>query len=180
MAYLYTHTRLDNGVVFYVGIGTQDNYKRASFNYNRTNYWKNIAKKCGWKAEIVFDNLTWKDACKKEVELILKYGRVDLGTGTLVNLTCGGEGTLGRPTTDKTRKKMSESRNGKIKLADSTKNKISKSMFGKNCKKIINTSNGIIYNSVTEAAKDIGISRTALSNILIGITKNKMGLNYYK
>ena len=43
-AYVYTHTRLDTNEIFYVGIGTQDNYKRASRVHNRTNYWNNIVK----------------------------------------------------------------------------------------------------------------------------------------
>ena len=48
-AYVYTHTRLDTNEVFYVGIGTQDNYKRASRSHNRTNYWNNIVKKVDGK-----------------------------------------------------------------------------------------------------------------------------------
>ena len=69
-AYVYTHTRLDTNEIFYVGIGTQDNYKRASRSHNRTNYWNNIVKNAGWRVDIVFDNLSWEDACKKEIELI--------------------------------------------------------------------------------------------------------------
>ena len=111
-AYVYTHTRLDTNEVFYVGIGTQDNYKRASRSHNRTNYWNNIVKKCGWKVDIVFDNLSWEDACKKEIELIKKYGRIDLGTGTLVNLTDGGDGSLGFKHSEKTKLKMSKTRKG--------------------------------------------------------------------
>jgi hypothetical protein len=176
-AYVYTHTRLDTNEIFYVGIGTQDNYKRASRSHNRTNYWNNIVKKCGWKVDIVFDNLTWEEACKIEVELIKKYGRVDLGTGTLVNLTNGGEGTLKRVTTKETRLKMSKARKGR-KYTDEHKEKTRLSMLGKNCKKIINSNTGIIYNSIGEAAKSIGISRNALNLKLTGKSKNKTGLNY--
>lgn len=42
----------------------------------------------------MFNDLTWEDASLKEVELIRKYGRKDLGLGELVNLTDGGDGTL--------------------------------------------------------------------------------------
>ena len=152
-AYVYTHTRLDTNEIFYVGIGTQDNYKRASRVHNRTNYWNNIVKKCGWKVDIVCDNLTWEDACKIEVELIAKYGRVDLGTGTLVNLTAGGEGTLKRITTPETRYKMSIAKKGKKGLRQSKeqRQKTSELMKGVNSKKIINTKSGIIYNSIQEA-----------------------------
>ena len=116
-AYVYTHTRLDTNEVFYVGIGTQDNYKRASRSHNRTNYWNNIVKKCGWKVDIVFDNLSWEDACKKEIELIKKYGRIDLGTGTLVNLTDGGDGSLGFKHSEKTKLKMSKTRKGRKQVS---------------------------------------------------------------
>jgi hypothetical protein len=176
-AYVYTHTRLDTNEIFYVGIGTQDNYKRASRSHNRTNYWNNIVKKCGWKVDVVFDNLTWEEACKIEVELIAKYGRVDLGTGTLVNLTNGGEGTLKRITTPETRLKMSKSNKGR-KYSEEHKAKTRNSMLGKNCKKIINTETGEVFKSVEEAANSIGISRVALSLKLTGKTKNKTNLNY--
>jgi hypothetical protein len=136
-AYVYTHTRLDTNEIFYVGIGLQDNYKRASFRYSRTKHWNNIVKKCGWKVDIVADKLTWEDACKKEIELIKKYGRVDLGTGTLVNLTDGGEGPLNRITTPETRAKMSKTRKG-AKCTDEHKEKTRLSMLGKNKKKIVN------------------------------------------
>lgn len=176
-AYLYTHTRLDTNEVFYIGIGTQDNYIRASRSHNRTNYWNNVVKRCGWKVDILYDNLSWEDACKKEKELIAFYGRIDLGTGTLVNLTDGGEGTLGHKHTEETKEKMSKTRKGR-KYSEEHKLKTKNSMIGKNCKKIINTQTGKIYNSIEEAAKDIGISRVALSLKLTGKTKNKTNLNY--
>ena len=176
-AYVYTHTRLDTNEIFYVGIGTQDNYKRASRSHNRTNYWNNIVKKCGWKVDIVFDNLSWEDACKKEIELIKKYGRIDLGTGTLVNLTDGGDGSLGFKHSEKTKLKMSKTRKGR-KHTEEHKSKTKISMLGKNCKKIINTETGEIFKSVEEAANSIGISRVALSLKLTGKSKNKTKLNY--
>ena len=39
--------------------------------------------------------MTWDEACTKEIEFIKLYGRKDNNTGILVNLTDGGEGTLG-------------------------------------------------------------------------------------
>ena len=178
-AYVYTHTRLDNNEVFYVGIGTQDNYKRASRSHNRTNYWNNIVKKCGWKVDIVFDNLSWGDACKKEVELIKRYGRVDLGTGTLVNLTDGGDGSLGLKHSEKTRLKMSKTRKGR-KYTEEHKAKTRNSMLGKNCKKVIDTSNGTVFNSVSDAANYLNIPIPTLSRYLKGILKNKTTMEFKK
>lgn len=177
-AYVYTHTRLDTNEIFYVGIGTQDNYKRASRSHNRTNHWNNIVKKCGWKVDIVFDNLTWEDACKIEVELIAKYGRVDLGTGTLVNLTAGGEGTLKRITTPETRLKMSKTRKG-AKCTEEHKEKTRLSMLGKNKKKVVNVVTGYVYDSVGDACKDIGIRMPILIDILKGRRENNTNLKYY-
>lgn len=46
-------------------------------------------------------------AFEAEVFLILLYGRIDLGTGCLRNLTCGGEGASGSTHSTETRRKMS-------------------------------------------------------------------------
>ena len=92
MAILYRHIRTDKNQPFYIGIGETEN--RAYDKKCRTKIWKNVAKK-GYETEILFDDLTWEQACEKEKEFIALYGRRDLGTGTLVNLTDGGEGTLG-------------------------------------------------------------------------------------
>lgn len=177
-AYVYTHIRLDTNEVFYVGIGTQDNYIRASRTANRSVFWKNITKKTGWKVNIVFDNLTWDDACEKEKQLISFYGRKDIGTGILVNHTNGGDGSNGRIFSKETRKKMSNTRKG-VKVTEEQKNKTRLSMLGKNCKKVINTETGQIYESVQEAALSIGMNRTSLINRLKGKWVNNTKLNYY-
>jgi hypothetical protein len=95
MAYVYTYTRLDKDEVFYVGIGSDSKYKRAKNKSLRTNYFKKIINKSKCKLDIVFDGLSWEDACLKEIELISLYGRKDLGLGTLINFTDGGEGRKG-------------------------------------------------------------------------------------
>lgn len=177
-AYLYTHTRLDTNEIFYVGIGKQDKYKRASQLCNRNNYWKNITKKCGWRVDIVLDCLSWEDACIKEKELILKYGRIDLGTGKLVNLTNGGEGCLGKKVSKETKEKMSNSHKGEIQSKE-RRQKTSEVMKGVNSKKIIDTKTGVIYNSVKEAAEKNNLSRFTLSRYLVGSYKNKTSLSYY-
>ena len=177
-AYVYTHTRLDTNEIFYVGIGTQDNYIRASRTANRSVFWKNITKKTGWKIDIVFDNLTWEEACEKEKQLISFYGRKDIGTGILVNHTNGGDGSNGRIFSKETRKKMSKTRKG-VKVTEEQKNKTRLSMLGKNCKKVINTETGEIYKSVQEAAISIGMNRTSLINRLKGKWVNNTKLKYY-
>jgi hypothetical protein len=110
-ACVYRHRRLDTYEVFYVGIGG-NKYRPLNKN-NRTEYWKRIVNKAGYQVEILAENLSWEDAADLEKLLISEYGRKDLETGILINMTDGGEGTLGR------------------KLSKATKNKISKSNTGK-------------------------------------------------
>lgn len=95
MSYLYRHIRLDKNEPFYIGISynNDENYNRANTKHkNKHNvFWNNITNKTDYRVEILLDNLSWEEACKKEIEYIKLYGRRDLGLGTLVNLTDGGE-----------------------------------------------------------------------------------------
>jgi hypothetical protein len=102
LAILYRHIRTDKQEVFYIGIGESES--RANNKINRTRIWKNIAAK-GYEIEILFEDLTWEQAKEKEKEFIALYGRRDLGLGTLVNLTDGGEGTVGFRHTKETKDK---------------------------------------------------------------------------
>jgi hypothetical protein len=131
MAYLYTHKRLDTDAIFYIGIGKdEDNYKRSKSDLQRNNFWKNIVNKTEYSIDIVRDNLTWEQACAFEIELIAHYGRRDMGTGTLVNLTNGGEGCVGKICKPETRAKISASNIGKIQSQES-RDKISKALTGR-------------------------------------------------
>jgi hypothetical protein len=90
--YLYRHIRLDKNEPFYIGIGCKANYRRSNEKTCRNPHWKNIASKTDYKVNIMFDNLTFEQACEKEIEMIQLYGRLDDKNGTLVNMTSGGEG----------------------------------------------------------------------------------------
>lgn len=105
MAVLYRHLK-PNGEVFYIGIGKD--IKRAYNKYRRSAYWKSIVNKYGYEVQIIKKDLTWEDACDLEKILINYHGRRDLGLGTLVNLTDGGEGALGVVYPEEYRQKMSE------------------------------------------------------------------------
>ena len=56
---------------------------------------------------IVFTNGMYETSNKKEIEFISIYGRKDMGNGTLVNLTNGGDGSVGVFVTNETRLKLS-------------------------------------------------------------------------
>ena len=88
---VYRHIRLDKNVPFYIGIGKDIN--RPHNKKDRSNFWKSIINKTTYVVEIIFDNLTKEQAIEKEIEFIELYGRIDLKTGSLCNMTCGGEGT---------------------------------------------------------------------------------------
>jgi len=111
MAIVYQHIRPDKNEIFYVGIGKT--IKRAYTTKGRNKLWQAIVKRNpDYIINIIYDNLTWEEACKIEVELIERIGRINTGTGTLCNLTDGGEGVLGVVQSTYTRLKRSLSLSG--------------------------------------------------------------------
>lgn len=78
--------------------------------------------KDGIKLEPELSTLTTEEnAFFQETALILKYGRKDLGTGTLLNRTDGGEGSSGCVPTDEARTNMSIAGKGKPKTGKRAK-----------------------------------------------------------
>lgn len=129
MAIVYQHIRLDTNEIFYIGISS--NYRRAYEKADRRNIiWNRIAKKSDYKVEFVAENLSWDEACKLEINLINKYGRLDLGKGTLANLTNGGEGSINRIQTQEEKDKRANSLRG-LKRTEESKQKISIAHIGK-------------------------------------------------
>lgn len=117
MAYVYRHIRLDKNEPFYIGIGSDSNgeYKRAYFaNRKHNQIWQYIVSKTEYIVEILLDNLDWAAACKKEIEFISIYGRIDKKTGVLSNMTDGGDGNLGLIHTEESLKKISESSKNRV------------------------------------------------------------------
>lgn len=91
--YIYGHFRNDDGTIFYVGKSIyQNNYHRSKSKDSRNPWWHHIVNKVGYTIKIICDNIPEDSVSAKEIELISFYGRRDLGTGPLVNMTSGGEG----------------------------------------------------------------------------------------
>lgn len=111
MAIVYRHRRLDNNEVFYIGIGKEE--KRAYVKVNRNNWWHKVINKTPYQVEIIAKDLSYDDAKELEMFLISEYGRRDLNLGTLVNLTDGGDGSLGKKDSEETKLKKSISLKGK-------------------------------------------------------------------
>lgn len=105
-SYVYLHRRLDTNDVFYVGIGTGKYFQRSKDKKGRSLHWKKIVNKVGYTIDIIYNNITWEQAKKYEINLIAMYGRRDLGLGNLVNHTIGGEGSVGVIVSDKTKEKL--------------------------------------------------------------------------
>jgi hypothetical protein len=101
--YTYAYLRED-GTPFYIGKGKG---KRAFCNNGRK--WKAPPKE-----RILFlkINLTEEEAYKHEIYMIAIFGRKDLGTGILRNLTSGGEGGGGTTNSKETREKKRKSKLG--------------------------------------------------------------------
>jgi hypothetical protein len=130
MAIVYRHIRLDKNEPFYIGIGAKE--ERAHTKRGRNRYWKHIVKTTPYEVQILFDDLGWDEACEKEVEFIKLYGRKDLGTGILCNLTDGGDrppSSKGVKRSDEFKKRLSNSRKGMVFTEEHKKN-LSKSHQG--------------------------------------------------
>jgi hypothetical protein len=175
MALVYKHTRLDTNDVFYIGISS--NYKRAYEKADRRNIiWGRIVEKTDYKIDIISENLTWEQACKLEIELIAKYGRIDLDNGTLANLTNGGDGSVNRiqpqeekdkransirgmKRTDETKRKISLAHKGKV-FSDESKKRMSDAHIGQisaNAKIVLDLQTGIFFDSLRNACELLNI-----------------------
>lgn len=126
--YVYLHSKATTGEVFYVGKGNGD---RAYSKHGRNQYWNRVVKKHGYTVELYATGLQEWYAFELEKELIAYYGRENLTNGT-----DGGEGTSGFFPDEETRKKLSIARRGEKNHqfgkphSEETKKKISESKKG--------------------------------------------------
>lgn len=175
MAYIYIHTRLDKNEVFYVGIGSDKYFSRANDRNNRNKFWKNIVSKTDYSIEIVKDNVTIEEASLIEMELILKYGRKINNTGTLCNISSGGEcGANGVKRSDEFKNNLKIKNLGKRKSAET----ISKMKSAKGTK-VFCYETKIIFNGITEAAEYYNMNKHKLYGQLIRGNKNNTSMILY-
>lgn len=76
---------------------------------------------------------------------------------------------FGRPCSEETKAKISSANKGKKK---------SKEFSDKKKKSIICLQTGKIYSSISDAAKELSVSITAISNVLVGKSKTSKGLTF--
>lgn len=84
--YVYLHTRLDTGEVFYVGKGKG---RRATTRWSRNVWWNRVAAKAEWISSIVQDGMSESDAHLLEMWLIAKFRHCGV---SLCNIDDGGGG----------------------------------------------------------------------------------------
>lgn len=138
--YLYVHIRIDRDEPFYIGIGTKyrkNDYDRAMCCNKRSLFWKRISNKTKHNVLIISESDNKQEILDKEINYIKILGRRKTKSGTLVNITEGGEGLKGHKIvwTEEMRNKIREA-NKNRKISEYTREKHrreirNKSFFGK-------------------------------------------------
>lgn len=203
---VYKHT-CPNGKV-YIGITGQNPTTRwqGGNGYAKQPYFFNAIVKYGWdniKHEILFDGLTKEEAEAKEIELIAEYKSNIPQFG--YNKSSGGEcAASGVVFTTERLRKMSEAHKGK-RLSEETRQKLSVALkaekaywYGKhhsvetrkklsrthkgkpalNKKKVLCVETGKVYESVTMAAEEIGVSLSLIVVVCKGKQKTAGGYHW--
>jgi hypothetical protein len=121
--YVYAYLRED-GTPYYIGKGKGRRAWHPGHNVSVPNDDSRIM--------MIETNLSDEESMKLEIDLISKYGRKDLGTGILRNLTNGGDGPSGRIASKETCKRISTAKAGKPSSMKGKKNPgLSKALKGK-------------------------------------------------
>jgi hypothetical protein len=191
MAYVYRHIRLDKNEPFYIGISNDVNKGRSREKTRRSKLWNRIVDKTDFDVEILFDDIPYHEAKAKEIEFIELYGRIDLGNGTLANLTNGGDGTINpsQETRDKISKVNKGRKNSEALMELLINRKGQKNpAFGitgarcKNFKGYIQVfKNGVYfgrYEGIRDCAKSLGVTATKVSAVLNGRRNHTGGYTF--
>ena len=103
-----------SGVPCYVGKGLPGReLEHGKYGSHNRRLRRIYAKEGDLPVVVVREGLTDDEACALEIELIAVIGRHDLGRGPLVNMTDGGETTVGMVPSSETRRKISETLKGR-------------------------------------------------------------------
>ncbi len=105
--YTYAYLRED-GTPYYIGKGKGRRVYNSHIRQNKTN----LKPKDSSRILLLKGNLTEEESNKHEVYMISVFGRKDLGTGILRNMTNGGDGISGYSHTDETKRILSEKNSG--------------------------------------------------------------------
>jgi len=180
--YLYRHIRLDKNEPFYIGIGHTDNnkYNRAFAKNKRNRFWKNVINNTDYNVEIVYETEIKDDIFEKEKEFIKLYGRRDLNTGTLVNLTDGGEFSINKSRFSIEKQLETAKKNGSYyrNIERMIKMSFKKGQRNQIKKTFLYTDNGVFLNSF-DSMKECGeYTKCNTSNIRKYIAKKESHIGY--
>lgn len=130
MAIVYVHKRKDTDEVFYVGIGKTEKraYHKSARRYKP---WNDFVKNHKYYVEITHRDVCWEEACSIEKYLIAFYGRRDLGLGTLVNMTDGGDGVKNLSQESRSKMAVNRGKFGELNYFYGKKHEGDLSRFGK-------------------------------------------------
>ncbi len=168
--FLYRHIRLDKNEPFYIGIGTKQStyaafkteHKRAFEKERENDIWTKIVAKTDYEVEILLESDDYEFIKQKEKEFIKLYGRINLETGILSNLTDGGDGVVGI--------KHSEAMLAKMRVP--------KNKPAYNRKAVIDTLTLKTFDHSKEAAEVFSMKASSLKSMLNGSCKNSTTLLY--
>lgn len=198
---VYKHINKINGKI-YIGITSKPINERwkNGYGYQRGTHFRNAIDKYGWNNfdhEIILDNLSEDQAKSKEIELIKFYNSNNRIYG--YNTTNGGDGVSGLKHSSETKKKLSEIQKGirkspktefkkgiipwnkGLKFTEQHKKALSEAHKGKispRRKKVICVETGVIYDSVTLAAKSVNDYSSHISKVCKGIHNTCKGLHW--
>lgn len=215
---VYQHKNKINGKI-YIGITMQKPEQRWRYGegYKSSPHFYAAIQKYGWdnfEHNILFQNLTKEEACKKEQELIAKFNSINREFG--YNSTSGGEifvmneetkqkisqammgnkNGLGHPCSEEKKRKISKAQKGRT-LTEEHKQKLSEAAkkrhtpCSEQAKENIRKSShkkpvyceelDIIFESVQECSRQLGIPATNISKLCGGRGKTLKGyhLRYY-
>lgn len=122
-----THNKI---VPRYVGIGHQGRHRHCLDYHSHNPLVESHKQHPQWRVDVLSPVATDTDAFSWEIATIAEYGRIDQDTGTLFNMTAGGDGARGRCVSLETRNIVSKQHKGKI-VSDNTKQKLRDANIGK-------------------------------------------------
>ena len=180
---VYIHKNKINNKV-YIGITCQKPNHRwgTGSGYKKQVKFYNAICKYGWdnfEHLILFENLSFEEAKKKEIKMIKKYNSFSKKYG--YNSTKGGEGSNGVPCSEEKKIKISKANKGH-KFSNETKKLMSKLKIGKkpiNCKKVLCIETGVIYDSMHTAEKETGAKFKNISKVCKGEYGRKTAGGYH-
>lgn len=163
----------------YIGITQQEPEKRwkngLGYDSHQT-LMKKAIKKYGWQNiehKILYRNLTKKEACNKEIELISLYDSTNKEKG--YNISQGGEGTTGVKASEESKQKNRIAHLGK-KTSLETRKKISESNKGKHNKKRTEEQKKRISEATKKAMQNPELRRRLSEKHKKYINKKKEGI----